>query len=60
MNGEVGKCDMGTVQDLLADYCNTDIQLVKYQDPSTGKEYDNYMVYLQGFLNFGDPAPIAG
>lgn len=55
MNGEVGKCDMQTLQDLIADYCQTDVTLMKYQDPVTEKEYDNYLVYLQGFLNFGEP-----
>ena len=55
MNGEVGKCDMPVIQDLLADYCNTDVQLVNYEDPVSGKSYDNYLVYLQGFLNFGEP-----
>ena len=55
MNGEVGKCDKPVIQDLIADYCNTDVQLVSYEDPVTGKSYDNYLVYLQGFLNFGEP-----
>lgn len=56
MNGEVGKCDMGMLQDLLSDYCGSEIQLVKYQDPSNGQEFDNYLVYLQGPLTFGELA----
>ena len=55
MNGEVGKCDKQTIQDLLADYCNTDVSLVPYEDPDTHATFDNYLVYLQGFLNFGEP-----
>ena len=55
MNGEVGKCDTQVIQDLLADYCNTEVTLVPYEDPANGKTYDNYQVYQQGFLNFGEP-----
>ncbi|MBO6164585.1 MAG: DUF3798 domain-containing protein [Lachnospiraceae bacterium] len=55
MNGEVGKCDMPTIQALIADYCQTDVTLMPYEDPATGKQYENYLVYLQGFLNFGEP-----
>ena len=55
MNGEVDKCDMQTVQDLIADYCQTSVTLMPYEDPATGQKYDNYLVYLQGFLNFGEP-----
>lgn len=55
MNGEVGKCDTATIQDLIADYCNTDVTLVPYEDPETKASFDNYLVYLQGFLNFGEP-----
>ncbi len=55
MNGEVGKCDMPTIQSLIADYCNTDVNLMNYVDPVTNKSYDNYLTYLQGFLNFGEP-----
>jgi hypothetical protein len=55
MNDEVGKCDTATIQDLIADYCNTDVTLESYEDPANGTKYDNYLVYLQGFLNFGEP-----
>jgi hypothetical protein len=55
MNGEVDKCDTQTIQDLLADYCNTEVSLVPYEDPDSHEKFDNYLVYLQGFLNFGEP-----
>ena len=55
MNGEVDKCDTQTIQDLIADYCNTEVSLVPYEDPDSHEKFDNYLVYLQGFLNFGEP-----
>ena len=55
MNGEVDKCDTQTIQELIADYCNTDVTLEAYEDPESGEKFDNYLVYLQGFLNFGEP-----
>ena len=52
MAGAVEKCDRAVLNALLADYCQTDIDLVPYEDPESGKSFDNYFVYTQGFLTF--------
>ena len=52
MAGLVDKCDSVVLNALLADYCDAEIALVPYEDPETGKSYDNYYVYQQGFLTF--------
>lgn len=52
MAGAVEKCDSAVLNALLADYCGVEISLVPYEDPETGKSFDNYFVYQQGFLTF--------
>ena len=52
MAGAVEKCDATVLNALLADYCQVPIDLVPYEDPESGKSFDNYFVYQQGFLNF--------
>lgn len=52
MAGLVEDSDEAVMSALLGDYCNTDVEIVYYEDPESGKTFDNYWVYQQGFLTF--------
>lgn len=56
MADAVEKADAAVMQALLADYAQADIQIVPYEDPESGKKFENYFVYQQGFLTFGELA----
>lgn len=52
MAGAAPKSDKAIMEALLSDYCQTDVKIVPYEDPESKKSFDNYWVYLQGFLTF--------
>ena len=56
MAGLVDDADADVMAALLGDYCDTTVEIVNYEDPETGNSFDNYFVYQQGFLNFGELA----
>ena len=56
MAGAASDCDSDTMAALLSDYCGTEVNIVNYQDPESGNTFDNYLVYLQDFLTFGELA----
>ena len=53
MNGDVTKCNSSKFKALISDYCGSDITLSVYKE--SGKTYSNYLLYLEDFLNFGEP-----
>ena len=55
MAGMTEKVNMEVLDAVFEDYVGTEIELTPYTDPESGKSFDNYFVYLQGFLNFGEP-----
>ncbi|MDD6212492.1 MAG: DUF3798 domain-containing protein [Clostridiales bacterium] len=56
MAGMVEDCEPDVMSELLGEYCNTEVDIVNYEDPETGNSFDNYLVYQQGFLTFGELA----
>ena len=52
MAGAAPKSDKTIMEALLSDYCQTEVKIVPYEDPESKKSFDNYWVYLQGFLTF--------
>lgn len=56
MAGAVEKCDMDVLGAVFENYVQTDVELTPYNDPETNETFDNYFVYVQGFLTFGELA----
>lgn len=56
MAGLVPDCDSQVMADLLGDYCGTTVEILPYEDPESGNSFDNYLVYQQGYLTFGELA----
>ena len=49
-------CDKAVLNEVLRNFAQADVTLTPYNDPETNKTVDNYFVYIQDFLTFGELA----
>ena len=56
MAGLADDCDVDILGAVFKNYVQTDVALTPYNDPETSETFDNYFVYTQGFLTFGELA----